>query len=142
MRPAAPFPEGEPVLFSLRREDQSPAVRIARYFAGAGFALVATEGTGRVLRAAGLEARHVNKVVEGRPHVVDLIRNGEFSLIVNTTSGRRSLRDSYTIRREALLHKVTYYTTLSAARAAAEAHRHAGGVSVNKLQELHRRLTA
>ena len=66
-----------------------------------------------------------------------MIKNGEFDLIVNTTSGKQSLKDSYTIRREALLHKVTYYTTIAAAKASAEAHEFAGAVSVNRLQTLH-----
>ena len=70
-----------------------------------------------------------------------MLRNDEFCMIVNTTSGKQSLRDSYTIRREALLHKVTYYTTMSAVRASVEAHQHAGKISVNKLQDLHRQLT-
>lgn len=79
-------------------------------------------------------------VLEGRPHVVDSIKNDEYDLIVNTTSGKQSLKDSYTIRREALLHKVTYYTTMAAARASAQAHKHVGSVTVNKLQTLHRKL--
>ena len=81
----------------------------------------------------------VNKVIEGRPPVVDRIKNNDFDLIINTTSGKQSLRDSYTIRREALLHKVTYFTTLAGARAAVEAHRSAGNSSINRLQSLHQR---
>ena len=70
-----------------------------------------------------------------------MIKNHEFDLIVNTTSGKQSLKDSYTIRRQALLHKVTYYTTLAAARASSEAHQYAGTVTVNQLQALHEQLT-
>ena len=79
----------------------------------------------------------VNKVKEGRPHIVDLIKNGRADLIINTTAGKQSLADSYTIRREALMHKVTYFTTIAGATAACEAHRERGSTGVNRLQDLH-----
>ena len=126
------------VLLSLKTEDHAAAVEIARYFSTAGFELVATEGTAARLSAAGLEVERVNKVEEGRPHVVDRIKNDEFALIINTTAGKQSLRDSYTIRRQALLHKVTYFTTLAGARAAVEAHKSANGITINRLQTLQR----
>ena len=131
------IPSNGTILFSLRKDDQQEAIPVAQYFSNAGFKIVATEGTAKALISAGLEVTQVNKVVEGRPHVVDAIKNDEFDLIVNTTSGMQSIEDSYTIRREALMRKVTYYTTISAAKASAEAHRYAGAVSVNKLQALH-----
>ena len=134
------IPESGRIMFSLRREDQREAVPIVRYFYNAGFEILATEGTGRVIGEAGIPVKLVNKVIEGRPHVVDMIKNHEFDLIVNTTSGKQSLKDSYTIRREALLHKVTYYTTLAAARASSEAHQYAGTITVNQLQALHEQL--
>ncbi len=126
------------VLISVRREDQQAVIPVARYLADAGFQIMATDGTSRVLASAGIAVTRVNKVIEGRPHVVDRIKNDEFALIVNTTSGKQSLRDSYTIRREALLHRVTYFTTIAGARAAVEAHRAASRVSINQLQSLHR----
>ncbi len=134
------IPVGGRALLSLRTEDQQAAIPIASYLATAGFALAATEGTAATLGAAGLAVQRVNKVKEGRPHVVDSIKNDEFDLIINTTAGRQSLADSYTIRREALLHKVTYFTTLAGARAAVEAHKSTDGVAVtvNRLQTLHR----
>ena len=134
------IPVGGRALLSLRTEDQQAAIPIARYLATAGFALAATEGTAAALGAAGLAVQRVNKVKEGRPHVVDSIKNDEFDLIINTTAGRQSLADSYTIRREALLHKVTYFTTLAGARAAVQAHKSTDGVAltVNRLQTLHR----
>ena len=134
------IPVGGRALLSLRTEDQQAAIPIASYLATAGFALAATEGTAAALGAAGLAVQRVNKVKEGRPHVVDSIKNDEFDLIINTTAGRQSLADSYTIRREALLHKVTYFTTLAGARAAVEAHKSTDGeaVTVNRLQTLHR----
>ena len=134
------IPKSGRIMFSLRKDDQREAVPIVRYFYNAGFEILATEGTGSVIRQAGIPVQLVNKVIGGRPHVVDMIKNHEFDMIVNTTSGKQSLKDSYTIRRQALLHKVTYYTTLAAARASAEAHRYAGTVTVNQLQALHEQL--
>ena len=138
------IPHSGRIVFSLRQEDKQEAVALAQYFVNAGFELAATEGTARVISDAGIAVKPVNKVVEGRPHVVDGIKNNEFDLIINTTSGKQSLKDSYTIRREALLHKITYYTTLAAARASVAAHRHANTVSqqvsVRQLQALHKTL--
>ncbi len=129
------------VLISVRTSDQAGVIDVARYLSDSGFSLVATEGTAQALEQAGLQARVVNKVSEGRPHVVDSIKNGEFDLIVNTTASRHSRLDSQTIRRQALIHKVTYFTTLAAARAACEAHRSGPDVSVNRLQTLHQTVT-
>ena len=129
------------VLISVRTSDQAGVIDVARYLSDSGFSLVATEGTAQALERAGLQARVVNKVSEGRPHVVDSIKNGEFDLIVNTTASRHSRLDSQTIRRQALIHKVTYFTTLAAARAACEAHRSGPDVSVNRLQTLHQTVT-
>ncbi len=128
------------VLISVKTLDQSVIVPIAQYFSDAGFELVATEGTGAVLSEAGLTVVAVNKVSEGRPHVVDRIKNNDFDLIINTTAGKQSIKDSYTIRREALLRKTTYYTTIAGAKAAVEAHRAGEEISVNRLQDLHRSL--
>ncbi len=129
------------VLLSLKTEDHAESVSIASSLAYAGFELVATDGTAASLSAAGLNVQRVNKVKQGRPHVVDRIKNNEFSLIINTTSGKQSLRDSYTIRHEAIFHKVTYFTTLAGAKAAVEAHKSAADLSVNRLQNLHKKIT-
>ena len=131
------IPREGTVLISVRKEDQEGVIPVARYLADVGLGIVATDGTSKVISAAGIPVTRVNKVIEGRPHVVDRIKNDDFVLIFNTTSGKQSLRDSYTIRREALLHKVTYFTTMAGARAAVEAHRAASRVSVNRLQSLH-----
>ena len=131
------IPQFGRALISVKRTDQHAVVGVARYLSENQFELVATRGTAIVLREAGLDVQAVNKVQEGRPHVVDMIKNREIDLIVNTTEGKQSLRDSYTIRREALLHKITYFTTLAGARAACEAHRMRGDISVNRLQDLH-----
>ena len=86
-----------------------------------GFSLVATRGTARALEAAGLKVATINKVLEGRPHVVDALKNGEIHLVLNTTDGAQALADSSSIRRAALTLKVPYYTTVAGAKAAAEA---------------------
>ena len=134
------IPSSGRALLSLKTEDHEDAASVARYLSGVGFELVATEGTAASLISAGLPVERVNKVKEGRPHVVDKIKNDEFDLIINTTAGKQSYRDSYTIRRQALLHKVTYFTTLSGAKAAVEAHKFAGEITVNRLQTLHQQL--
>ncbi len=122
---------------SVKEGDRPGVTEIARYLAGNGFSLVATRGTAAALGAEGIDVAIVNKVTEGRPHIVDMIKNDEINLIINTTAGKQSLRDSYTIRREALNRKVTYFTTLAAARAACAALRSAREIDVNRLQSLH-----
>jgi carbamoyl-phosphate synthase large subunit len=107
------------VFVSVRDEDKLRTVEIARKLAALGFALVATRGTAAALAAAGLAVTPVNKVQEGRPHIVDMIKNGEISLIVNTVEEKRvAVRDSYVIRRAALQERVPIFTTLDGARAA------------------------
>ncbi len=125
-------------LISVRDQDKPEAIEVSRYLSDNGFELYATPGTADALIQAGIAAKSVNKVADGRPHVVDLIKNNEVNLIVNTTSGKQSLADSYTIRREALDHKMTYYTTMAGAKAACEAHKMSNETQVNCLQELHK----
>jgi carbamoyl-phosphate synthase large subunit len=128
------------MFISLRDADQKDGVEVGRYFAANGFELLATRGTAAVLETAGVPVRIVNKVSEGRPHIVDMIKNDEIAMILNTVADKQSIEDSYPIRREALLHKVTNYTTLAAARAAAEAHKQAGDFTVNRVQDLHKEI--
>ncbi len=128
------------ILISVKKSDQEAIIPIAQYFNEAGYEIVATEGTRNAFREAGLQVARVNKVAEGRPHVVDRIKNNDFDIIINTTAGKQSIKDSYTIRREALLSKVTYYTTIAGARAAVEAHRAGAYINVNRLQDLHQTL--
>ncbi|MBM4223815.1 MAG: carbamoyl-phosphate synthase large subunit, partial [Gammaproteobacteria bacterium] len=123
---------------SVRERDKPAAVELARRLLSRGFALVATEGTAQQIAAAGLSVRVVNKVRDGRPHCVDMIKNGEIALIVNTTEGKQSVRESHSIRREAVQRRVTYYTTLAAAFATCEALDSLDAVDVNRLQDLHR----
>jgi carbamoyl-phosphate synthase large subunit len=129
-------------LISVRERDKVGVAELARRLAARGFELVATSGTAAVLRAAGIECRSANKVREGRPHIVDMIKNDEIDLIVNTTEGKQATRESNSIRREAVHRHVTYYTTLAAALATCEALDHIDEVEVNRLQDLHREARA
>ena len=129
-------------LISVRERDKPGAVQLAQRLRARGFELVATEGTAAALIAAGIECRRANKVREGRPHIVDMIKNDEFDLIVNTTEGKQAITESNSIRREAVHRRVTYYTTLAAAVATCEALDHMDEVAVNSLQDLHRELCA
>jgi len=109
------------VFVSLKESDKPLSVAPARQLVSMGFDLIATRGTARYLEAAGLPVRIVNKVLEGRPHIVDALKNGEVQLVFNTTEGQQSLADSLSIRRTALQMKVPYYTTMAGAAAAVEA---------------------
>ncbi|MEE8543215.1 MAG: carbamoyl-phosphate synthase large subunit [Gammaproteobacteria bacterium] len=131
------LPEGGTALISVRDQDKPAAVELARALIGRGFETVATDGTARALAEAGVPCRRVNKVREGRPHIVDMIKNNEFSLIVNTTEGKQAIRESHSIRAAAVHQKVTYYTTLAAAKATCDALEHQNNVVVNRLQDLH-----
>ncbi|HSY04564.1 MAG TPA: carbamoyl-phosphate synthase large subunit [Steroidobacteraceae bacterium] len=122
---------------SVRDRDKPPAVTLARKLIERGFEVVATEGTARALSEAGVACRRVNKVREGRPHIVDMIKNDEIDLIVNTTEGKLAIRESNSIRREAVHRRVTYYTTLAAGLATCEALDHLDEVEVHRLQDLH-----
>ena len=125
------------VFLSVRDNDKKGIVDIARDLNDKGFNLVATSGTAKVIQAAGVDCKHVNKVKEGRPHIVDMIKNDEIVLIVNTTEGRSAIADSYAIRREALMHSVCYTTTLSGGRATCQAMAHREVDDVYRLQSLH-----
>ncbi|MCG8324251.1 MAG: hypothetical protein MI673_01955, partial [Thiotrichales bacterium] len=104
-----------------------------------GFKLCATHGTERVLKEAGIECQGINKVREGQPHIVDMLKNDSIDMIINTTEGKKGMADSYSIRRTALQHKVFYTTTIAAANATLLALQQEQGHNVNCLQELHRR---
>ncbi|GMQ91974.1 MAG: carbamoyl-phosphate synthase large subunit [Gammaproteobacteria bacterium] len=130
------IPKTGRMLISVRDEDQQDIVDVARYFSEQGFELVATHGTAEVLSKAKIAVKPVNKVSEGRPHVVDMIMNEEIDIIVNTVSDKQSVEDASIIRQKALQHKVTNYTTLSAVKAAREAHKIGGELNVRRLQDL------
>jgi carbamoyl-phosphate synthase large subunit len=135
------LPKGGKAFISVRREDREKVVEIARSLANLGFQLVATKGSASALSDAGLKVTPVNKVAEGRPHIVDMIKNGEISFIVNVTEDKKAITDSYEIRRNALQHKVTYYTTLAGAKAACIGMAHMQELEVQSLQGLHEQLT-
>ena len=133
----AVIPQKGKVFISVRDADKATAVEVATYLANKGFTILATKGTAELIQQSGVTVTEVKKVKEGQPHIVDLIINGEVDLIVNTTSGKQSLKDSYTIRRQALVHSVTYYTTIAAAKAACAAHESmSGDKTVRRLQDL------
>ena len=116
----ARLPKTGTVFVSVKDADKPRILEAVRLLAGLGFKVLATSGTQRYLAEQGLAALKVNKVAEGRPHIVDAIKNGEVQLVFNTTEGATALNDSRSLRRAALLHKVPYYTTLSGAVAAAQ----------------------
>ena len=124
----------------MRDADKPRLAPLARDLVSRGFRLVATRGTCDALIAAGVPCQRINKVQEGRPHVVDLIKNDEITFIVNTTEGRQAIADSFSIRREALQHRLTYSTTISGARAIVHALDFDRIDSVHSLKELHREL--
>jgi carbamoyl-phosphate synthase large subunit len=116
----ARLPKTGTVFVSVKDSDKPRIVEAAQLLSGLGFQILATSGTQRYLAAAGIAAVKVNKVADGRPHIVDAIKNGGVQLVFNTTEGATALNDSRSLRRAALLHKVPYYTTLSGAVAAAQ----------------------
>ncbi len=127
---------------SVRDRDKPAIVDLAHMLLARGFELAATSGTAATLQEAGVACRRVNKVREGRPDVVDMIKNDEVVLIVNTTEGKLAVRESRSIRREAVARRVTYYTTVAAARATCDALDHLGDIEVNRLQYLHKEIPA
>ena len=138
------LPESGTAFISVKDQDKTRAVEVARGLHGLGFKIVATRGTGAAIEAADIPVQYVNKVTEGRPHIVDLLKNGEISLVVNTVEERRNaIADSRQIRTQALAGNVTFFTTLAGARAAVEGMqylREGHGLQVYSLQELHAQL--
>ncbi|GAB3243308.1 carbamoyl phosphate synthase large subunit [Chitinimonas naiadis] len=135
------LPTSGKVFVSVRDGDKSQLAEVGRMLADAGLEVVATRGTAAVLHEAGIPVTEVNKVKEGRPHIVDMIKNGEIALIINTVDERRaSIQDSYSIRYEALKGRVPIYTTVAGGRAAAYGIKHMKEWTVYSVQGLHKRL--
>ena len=133
------LPRAGKVFISVREADKTGAAEVAKNLHELGFTILATRGTGSVIAADGVPVTVVNKVAEGRPHIVDMIKNGEVNLIVNTVDSKPSvMRDSYSIRHAALQGRVTYYTTLSGARAACVGMHHLTDLEVYDVQSLHK----
>ncbi|WP_101924790.1 carbamoyl-phosphate synthase large subunit [Luteimonas rhizosphaerae] len=133
-------PTSGKVFVSVRDPDKKRVLPVARDIIARGYTIVATAGTAKWLREHDIACEQINKVVEGRPHVVDLIKNGEIAYIVNTTEGKQAIADSFSIRREALQHRVTYSTTVAGAKALLHSLEFRGSGPVWSLQELHAQL--
>ncbi len=132
------LPQGGVVFISIRDADKPKIATIGKDLVSKGFQLVGTRGTARVLNEAGIACERVFKVSEGRPNIVDMIKNGEVHFIINTTEGKKAIADSFTIRRQALQQQVTYTTTLSGAWATCLALDELNTGGVNRLQDLHK----
>ena len=125
------------VFISVRDADKEGVLEVAKGLKALGFNILATSGTFKALNDAGIDVKRVNKVNEGRPHIVDMIKNDEIAMSVNTTEGPVAIADSAAIRRSALQHKVYYTTTLAGAEAVVKALESDGLQTVRRLQELH-----
>ena len=136
MATGATVPQAGRVFISVRDHDKVAAIDVGRRLVDLGFDLVATRGTARDMRAAGLEVKSINKVLEGSPHIVDALKNDSIDMMINTTEGAKSIADSFSLRRTALLKKVPYVTTMAGARATIEAIAaiRDGGLDVAPLQ--------
>ena len=132
------LPKKGKAFLSVRKEDHDNVVDIANSLIKLGFKIIATKGTAECIKQNNLDVQIVNKVAEGRPHIVDMIKNNEIDFIVNVTEDKRAIADSYEIRRNALQNKVTYYTTLSGARAACVGMNFMDELQVESIQNLHK----
>jgi carbamoyl-phosphate synthase large subunit len=138
---SAGLPERGTVFMSVKDSDKPKAIAVAQMLHDLGYQLVATRGTAQAIEQAGIPVKSVNKVKDGRPHIVDLLKNGDIQLVITTVSEVRSeIADSRSIRTTALAQRVTYYTTMAGGRAAVEGMKHLDRLEVNDLQGLHRRL--
>lgn len=137
------LPSAGKVFLTVKNSDKPRAVEVARQLIEQGFELIATRGTAAAIEAAGLAVQQVNKVTEGRPHIVDMIKNGDIALVINTVEERRNaIADSRAIRTSALLARVTTFTTIAGAEAAVEGMKHVNTLDVISVQEMHAQLAA
>jgi len=137
------LPRSGKVFLTVKNSDKPRAVDIARQLVELGFELVATKGTAAAIAAAGVPVQVVNKVTEGRPHIVDMIKNDEIVMVINTVEERRNaIADSRAIRTSSLLARVTTFTTIFGAEAAAEGMKHMDQLDVISVQEMHAQLQA
>ena len=128
------------ILLSIKKSDQDRLPKLGKLLKEAGFKMEGTRGTAAVLKAAGIECETVNKVYEGSPNLLDFIKSGRYSWVINTTEGRQSVEDSRSLRRSCLRYNICYTTTLNAALASIEAHGADEYASVSSLQELHKKV--
>ncbi len=138
---SVPLPRGGTAMLSVRDTDKPRLVELAKAMLAKGFKLEATQGTAKVIQEAGLACLVVNKLQEGRPNLMDSIKNGEYSYVINTTEGRQAITDSVYIRKAALLNKVTYTTTMNAAFATINANNADDRARVSSVQALHERVS-
>ena len=131
---------GGRAFISVRSGDREAVIQVAQSLRDLGFSLVATRGTAQAIESAGIPVAVVNKVKEGRPHIVDMIKNGDIDFIVNVVEDKKAVKDSYAIRAEALARRVVYFTTLAGAYAACLGMHHGSELEVYSLQSLHQRL--
>jgi carbamoyl-phosphate synthase large subunit len=137
------LPTSGKVFLTVKNGDKARAVAIARELAAMGFELVATKGTAAAIAEAGVPVAVVNKVTEGRPHIVDMIKNNEIAMVINTVEERRNaIADSRAIRTSSLLARVTTFTTIFGAEAAVEGMQHMNQLDVISVQEMHAQLLA
>ena len=137
-----PLPSGGTVFISVKDQDKETVVGLAQTLFDRGFRIVSTKGTAVRLRDAGVECERVNKVQEGQPHIVDMIKNDEIDLIIHTTEGKQAISDSYALRASALQRRVAYTTTLAGATAAVTALADASASKIRRLQDLHEECAA
>ena len=133
-------PRAGKAFISVRDPDKERLMPVAKELLARGFSIVATSGTCKFLTEHGFACERINKVLEGRPHCVDMIKNGDIVFIVNTTEGKQAIADSFSIRREALQHRITYSTTIAGARALLHSLDFRGDGDVHSLQDLHKEL--
>ena len=136
------LPRSGTAFISVRDADKPAAVGVAKTLLGLGFKIVATLGPAKTLEQAGIDCLRVNKVAEGRPHIVDMIKNDEIDFIINTTEGKKAIADSRTIRSNALHRKVTYTTTIAGAEATCLAIHQKELSHIYRIQDLHQELQA
>ncbi len=136
------FPVSGKAFISVKEIDKEEAVKVAEGLFTLGYEIFATSGTCKALNKAGIKCERINKVRDGQPHIVDMLKNDDIDLIVNTTEGKKAIADSYSIRRTALQHKVFYTTTMAGAWATVEALKQRDSIGVNSLQELHKGVIA
>jgi carbamoyl-phosphate synthase large subunit len=132
------FPVSGKAFISVKEIDKEEAIIVAKELIALGYEIFATFGTSKALSKAGIKCERINKVRDGQPHIVDMLKNDDIDLIVNTTEGKKAIADSFSIRRTALQHKVFYTTTMAGALATVEALKQRDSIGVNSLQELHK----
>ncbi len=140
MAASSEIPLSGNMFISVKDSNKDEAVEMARQFSELGFTIYSTSGTASQIKEAGVPVNKLHKLAEGRPNVLDMIKNDQADFIINTTEGRRAIEDSAPIRASAEVRRVFYTTTLTAAEAICMTLKHEGDTTVRRLQDLHRRI--